>query len=502
MQSCGKEPNSVKIRWKWDKNKSMAAAAMILLLVATAAVTYFNGYENVGVSAGTAVITGALEKEILKENQKAMEKLQSANEPQESDLAGEVPVEQVVPNIRVLLHTSNYDALLHDEILITSSQTFSLKWEGEEQLCAGDSVVTIRPDDARLAQGSLIISGEGGLQLVSVKRDCGYPTYPGIIEIRADGGKLAVVNELPLEQYLELVVPGEMPPSFGVEALKVQAVCARSYAWCQIQSMGYEQYDAHVDDSTNFQVYNNQSSSEAASQAVQETAGQVVTYDGQVVNTYYFSTSCGYTTDMDIWSADPAAYPYYSAAAMSTDRQTMDLTQEEAFRTFIDSYTDSFDQTFGFYRWQVDLDIGTLTSSINGYLSQHRMASVGTVTSLEVTGRGAGGIVKELTVTGTDGKAVLMRQGAVREALGSSGMVICQLNGGTVESWSMLPSAFLYLKEIQAEGGLAGYEIHGGGYGHGVGMSQNGVSGMVKAGYTYTAILAYFYQGTDLSKTY
>jgi len=489
----------VKIRWNLDRNRSIAA--VVLLLAVTAAITYFSGYEGTEVS--TAAGTGARDEEILKENQRAMEALQSANQPQETDLSSDTPSEQEgVPNIRVLLHTSNYDLLLHDEILITSSQTFTMKWEGEEQLCAGDSIITIRPDDARLAQGILTISGEGGLQLVSVKRDCGYPIYPGIIEIRADGGKLAVVNELPLERYLELVVPGEMPSSFGVEALKVQAVCARSYAWCQMQSMGYEKYNAHVDDSTNFQVYNNQPSSEAASQAVQETAGQVVSYEGQVVNTYYFSTSCGYTTDMDVWSADPAAYPYYPAAAMSVDRQTLDLTQEEAFRTFIDSYTDSFDQTFGFYRWQVDLDMGTLTSSINAYLSRHGMASVGTVTSLEVTSRGAGGIVKELTVTGTEGKAVLMRQGAVREALGSRGMVIHQLNGGIVETWSMLPSAFLYLKEIQTEGGLSGYEIHGGGYGHGVGMSQNGVSGMVKAGYAYTDILAYFYQGISLREIY
>ena len=66
-----------------------------------------------------------------------------------------------------------------------------------------------------------------------------------------------MVNELPLENYLCKVVPSEMPASYQKEALKAQAICARSYAYRQIMDYAYPEYQAHVNDSTDYQVYNN-----------------------------------------------------------------------------------------------------------------------------------------------------------------------------------------------------------------------------------------------------
>ena len=80
-----------------------------------------------------------------------------------------------------------------------------------------------------------------------------------------------MINELYLEDYLKKVVPSEMPASYEKEALKTQAVCARTYAYRQIQGNTYGAYGADVDDSTSFQVYNNTQTNERTDQAVDET---------------------------------------------------------------------------------------------------------------------------------------------------------------------------------------------------------------------------------------
>lgn len=76
------------------------------------------------------------------------------------------------------------------------------------------------------------------------------PVYSGRLEISREDDGLVLVNELYLEDYLKHVVPSEMPVSYEKEALKAQAVCARTYAYRQIQGNSYKEYGAHVDDST------------------------------------------------------------------------------------------------------------------------------------------------------------------------------------------------------------------------------------------------------------
>ena len=91
---------------------------------------------------------------------------------------------------------------------------------------------------------------------------------------------MTVINELPMESYLCRVVPSEMPASYEMEALKAQAVCARSYAVRQMQDYAYPEYQAHVNDSVEYQVYNNSYPADTATQAVKDTTGQVVWYQG------------------------------------------------------------------------------------------------------------------------------------------------------------------------------------------------------------------------------
>lgn len=144
--------------------------------------------------------------------------------------------------------------------------------------------------------------------LNSVSRNGNNPEYRGTIELGLNDGKIVVINELSLEQYLYAVVPSEMPSSYGIEALKVQAVCARSYAVSHMNNGALSAYGAQVNDSTDYQVYNVTPENENSISAVKATYGQVLMYNGEIANTYFFATSCGSTTDSTVWGGSPLPY--------------------------------------------------------------------------------------------------------------------------------------------------------------------------------------------------
>lgn len=116
----------------------------------------------------------------------------------------------------------------------------------------------------------------GKLTLKNVGRSQGIPSYRGALELLDTEEGIIVINEVLLEEYLYSVVPSEMPSKYPGEALKAQAVCARTYAYGHMEHAGYPQYGAHVDDSTSYQVYNNILEQESTSAAVKETYGQLL----------------------------------------------------------------------------------------------------------------------------------------------------------------------------------------------------------------------------------
>lgn len=109
----------------------------------------------------------------------------------------------------------------------------------------------------------------------------------------ADRRGLYLVNELPLETYLACVVPSEMPSGYSTEALKAQAVCARTYACQELEVWAYPECEAHVDDSVSFQVYGNTDRSYSTDWAVAETAGQILTYGGEPTQRTIFPPPSG-----------------------------------------------------------------------------------------------------------------------------------------------------------------------------------------------------------------
>ena len=128
------------------------------------------------------------------------------------------------------------------------------------------------------------------------------PKYRGIITIIPRSSSLRVINTLDIEKYLLQVVPSEMPKSFGVEALKVQAVAARTYAVSDILKGKYAQDGFHIKDTVESQVYNNQVENEEATRAIEETEGEIMTYDNMPIDAKYFSTSSGFTSHAsNVW---------------------------------------------------------------------------------------------------------------------------------------------------------------------------------------------------------
>ena len=329
--------------------------------------------------------------------------------------------------------------------------------------------------------------------MTSLSRAQGTPSYAGRLELIDTDEGLVLVNELYLEDYLKKVVPSEMPASYAKEALKAQAVCARTYAFMQRTSNTYSAFGAQIDDSTKFQVYNNTEPDEQTAQAVQETYGKMLYYNGNPITAYYFSTSCGTTTNSAIWDSDPDTTPYLRCLSLQTARSRLSFADESEFAAFIKRKDfQAYDASYPFYRWNLKTNGNVIAAHVSG---------VGTVTSVSVTERGPGGVAMKLLVKGTDGEKTISGQNAIRSALGDDSLTINRNDGKTSDGWSSLPSGFLTVESTGTDAsGIVQFRIYGGGYGHGVGMSQNGAQAMAKAGMSCEEILKYFYDGVTIEE--
>ncbi len=405
----------------------------------------------------------------------------------------------VIDNIRVMIMTNNYAGQYHDKVEISSEDGLIIESEEEEKEYARGEAVFI--DDSTFGEEDRLfvrtVNEDGRIKLCSVKRQSGNPVYRGSFELVKTSEGIIVINEVSLEEYLYSVVPSEMPASYGVEALKAQAVCARSYAYKQILENKLGSYGAHVNDSSQYQVYNNIGEHANAIQAVDETRGQILTYEGEVVEAYYFSTSCGHTTDAVIWGGNNL--DYIKGKLIDGGDAELVLDTEEKFSEFIKNKNfESYDMEYEWYRWEVQFSIDT----INRLLKKAGLYDkLGDVTNIEIIERGTGGIVNKLQVTGDKGSVIIEKEYTIRQFLCPYGLEIVRNDNTTVTNFSLLPSAYFTIEEIYEEG-VQGYHVYGGGFGHGVGMSQKGAKAMVGSGLLYDEVLAYFYNDVSISNCY
>ena len=182
--------------------------------------------------------------------------------------------EEMPETIRVLLTTTDFAEKEHDEVKVRSEKPFVVKAGESEKRCEGGEELCIRAVDMSAETITIHSAEEAKLEITSIKRGERIPSYRGTLELKKNGKKIRIINELPLEQYLYGVLPSEMPAEYPEAALRAQAVCARSYAEKQKQNNRLQEYDAQVDDSVAYQVYQSQPEDERANKAVDDTKDQ------------------------------------------------------------------------------------------------------------------------------------------------------------------------------------------------------------------------------------
>lgn len=275
--------------------------------------------------------------------------------------------------------------------------------------------------------------------------------YRGRLRLVARGDGLVAVNHVPLEEYLYSVVGSEMYPFWPLEALKAQAVAARSFVLFRLRRPADPDFD--VGRTVTWQAYKGYSrESDSTREAVTATTGQVVTYRGQIIEAVYHAASGGHTENVeDIWSAP---------------------------RPYLRGVPD-FDQEAPVYSWQKTFTQAELSRLLPG---------VGQVTSLTPIRTTPQGRVIQMQVTGTAGTKTFT--GSELRRLLDLRSTLFQVTPARGDIASTNP--------VDTPNG--GFEFQGRGFGHGLGMSQWGAFGLAQRGYNYQQILQYYYQGTEISR--
>ncbi len=322
-------------------------------------------------------------------------------------------------------------------------------------------------------------------------RDARTPhrTYRGILEFRNDGkGHLLVVNELPVEVYLLGVVPKEMGPQFPPEALKAQAIVARTYTYWQWgKGRAYFQpYDLVGDYSV--QAYGGQDArTPETDEAVRSTRGLVVFYDGRLAETLYHSCCGGYTEDMEVVFGKSRPYlkgVYCGEGPLPfTPRDSIERWILDPPEAFCSPEVSKMALSRKNFRWHVELDPQSIRTRILRFYGK----DVGKIVYLRTLKRSPSGRILSLKIQGILDQVILKSPYSIRRVLRDP----------------PLRSTMFIIDYERGPGGLP-YRVilEGGGNGHGVGLCQLGAAGMARQGDSARQILAHYYPGTGLRKLY
>lgn len=263
--------------------------------------------------------------------------------------------------------------------------------------------------------------------------------YSGFIEVNKDKNGLHFINKLPFEKYIEGVVVAEIGESWDIEALKAQAVISRTYAAYQKILNAGKAYQ--ITSSVLHQAYKGDNTNETVSLAVKETSEEILTYEGKPIEAFYHSTCVGKTElPEEVWGKN---YPYLKSVPCSGENSP-----------------------YEYWVMRFSLDEIEKLLGVRGVKEIY-------IASFTSTGR-----VKMLRVVAEDSETEI-KAVDLRKLLG----------------YKNLPSTQFSVK-------IEGKEVvfEGGGYGHGVGLSQWGALKLAKEGKNYKEILQYYYPGTIIKK--
>lgn len=347
------------------------------------------------------------------------------------------------------------------------------------------------------------VSTDTGFYIDQVKKYSQEEPYFGLIELHITSRGIYVINVLQLEEYLYYVVPSEMPASYPLEALKAQAVCARTYAYHNIMDNSLREFEADVDDTTSFQVYHKTKATKQTELAVKSTEGTIITNaDKTLYDVFYYSTSWGEGTTTDIWNTEDAGknFQYISSDYSENDyMQKMKKGNEEDYE-----YNENY------YRWKYTFSRNSIlnTDEIIDYFINNKPNAIyeeknisGTKNDneigIKVLERGSGGAVYRLEIDLQDNRYLVIGENSIRKILGSYKGTL-ELNNGIIKKdISILPSSFFAIEYSDDN-----IILYGGGFGHGIGMSQNGAKAMALAGYDYGDIIKKYFPASCIKSIY
>ena len=350
--------------------------------------------------------------------------------------------------------------------------------------------------------GPVTFTCDGGLLGVTgLKRAGKQALYHGALQLTTKNkDKFNLVNLIEVEQYLRGVVPNEMPVRFGLEALKAQSVAARNYVLTP-RTKSSVNYD--VVDSVASQVYYGANTeTEISDRAVEETTGIVALSGWDLILALYSSTAGGYTESYAYAFSDPKTkeFPsenrsYLRAKPDMLSQQS--LESEEAAVAFYKSTPDSYDIRSPYFRWTREWEPEELRTALESTLALQSSTGfvkpvfnkgdkLGDILAINVKKRGKSGKIVEVDIVTNSGTYKIYKELVIRRLFTKDGKA--------------LPSAnVVFEPQFDEEGKLISIKAFGGGYGHGVGMSQFGagfMGGEMK--FPFYKILQHYYNGITL----
>ena len=388
----------------------------------------------------------------------------------------------------------------------TNNLLYELVPENQADISLKDGIYTIKVNDNSITTDKdFCIKSEKGLigvvNLVRRGKQALYKNSFEIIKKDKDNNLFYLVNVLDIQDYLKGVVPNEMPVHFGLEALKAQAVAARNYVLTPRTKL-VQAYD--VVDSVASQVYYGANTeNELSDKAVDETEGIVATYKWELILAQYSSTAGGYTESYSNAFSDPvnkkfpsSSKPYLIAKADMLSQPP--LVTEEDVRQFYMTRPESYDMRSPYYRWTKEWTIDefnemiakTLVSQSNTgfvYPKIKNEDDFGELVSIKPISRGESGKLTDVEIVSTKNTFDVQKELVIRRVFQKNNI--------------SLPSANVVFEIIKDEDGkITGVTAYGGGFGHGVGMSQYGAGFMAKELHMpYDKILKHYYTGVSLT---
>jgi len=396
-----------------------------------------------------------------------------------------------------------------------------------------------------LQAGDREIEFTGQLMLVPVDPSCSFTlhgvtiglefhwqrkedqSFRGCLRFKAGNEKITAINHIPVEEYLKSVISSEMRANASEELLKAHAVISRGWLLAQIEKRrniavdtekyrtdftsdteiirwydreDHKEFDVCADDHCQRYQGITKVATPAVIKAVEETSGEVMTYEGSICDTRYYKC-CGGVTELfeNVW--EPVSHPYLQRIVdnpVPPEAYDLDFTKDENIRKWISSKPEAFCnttdkkvlnqvlndydlETTDFYRWTVTYSRDELSELIRTKTG----IDFGIINELIPLERGTSGRIIRLKIEGTLKTMIIGKELEIRKSLSKT---------------HLYSSCFIPEKIVRD--GEVFFILHGAGWGHGVGLCQIGAAVMGAKGYKYDEILMHYFKGARLERKY